>query len=181
MTFMQNQDDSKGHNFSLPKTAATISNKTEHFITSSNQTINNEATADITHHISPSYDKKQLSKQLLSQIHFCRFLYKLIIRMRDKLGEELNDELNSLKENMTSLIFEKLQDVNNLKTVNSKHSSDYKATPDYHKISQIVEQYVSKYTKDLGNSNPIVKPLTQFKEQLSRNIVGIYEKVQGEE
>lgn len=43
LTFMQsNHDDFKSHNFSLPKTAATISNKTEHFITAtSNQTINN--------------------------------------------------------------------------------------------------------------------------------------------
>jgi hypothetical protein len=41
LTFMQQQqEDHKSHNFSLPKTAATISNKTEHFITSSNQTIN---------------------------------------------------------------------------------------------------------------------------------------------
>jgi hypothetical protein len=37
-----NNEDFKSHNFSLPKTAATISNKTEHFITAtSNQTINN--------------------------------------------------------------------------------------------------------------------------------------------
>jgi hypothetical protein len=40
-TFLQS-DDGKIHNFSLPKTAASISNKTEHFIsTTSNQTINN--------------------------------------------------------------------------------------------------------------------------------------------
>lgn len=107
-----NQDDFKSHNFSLPKTAATISNKTEHFITTgSNQTINNvEALTQKeinTHHQIPEvkYDKKYLSKQLLSQIHFCRFLYKLIVRMNDKLSSELNQELSSVKENMTGLIF----------------------------------------------------------------------------
>ena len=41
LTFMQ-VEDAKNHNFSLPKTAATInSTKTEHFISTSNQTINN--------------------------------------------------------------------------------------------------------------------------------------------
>jgi hypothetical protein len=41
LTFMQGED-AKNHNFSLPKTAATInSTKTEHFISTSNQTINN--------------------------------------------------------------------------------------------------------------------------------------------
>lgn len=90
MTFLQTQtqEDAKNHNFSLPKTAATISNKTEHFICPSNHTINNvEALTqkEINIHQSlkePCYDKKGLSKQLLSQIHFCRFLYKLLIRMR---------------------------------------------------------------------------------------------------
>lgn len=106
LTFLQShQEDQKSHNFSLPKTAATISNKTEHFITSSNQTITNDATADVTQHREVHYDKKQLSKQLLSQIHFCRFLYKLIVRMREKLNSEVNEELSSLKEFMTGLIF----------------------------------------------------------------------------
>ena len=43
-----------------------------------------------THHVIAEqqtlYDKKYLSKQLLSQIHFCRFVYKLIMRMNDKLN-----------------------------------------------------------------------------------------------
>ena len=38
---MSTNEEFKSHNFSLPKTAATISNKTEHFISTSNQTINN--------------------------------------------------------------------------------------------------------------------------------------------
>lgn len=86
-------DELKSQNLSLPKTAATI-NKTEHFISNNEiQTISNdepltqkqinvyESTKDIN-----SYDKKYLSKQLLSQIHFCRFLYKLIVRIREKLN-----------------------------------------------------------------------------------------------
>lgn len=88
MTFLHTNDEFKTHNFSLPKTAASISNKTEHFISSSNQTINNGeplTQKEINVHQSvketTGYDKKYLSKQLLSQIHLCRFLYKLIIRI----------------------------------------------------------------------------------------------------
>jgi len=41
MTFMQ-AEETKAHNFNLPKTAATInSTKTEHFISTYNNTINN--------------------------------------------------------------------------------------------------------------------------------------------
>ena len=105
---MQQQDDQKCHNFSLPKTAATISNKTEHFITTSNQTINGDANADVSVPREVQYDKKYLSKQLLSQIHFCRFLYKLVIRMRDKLSQDMNEELSPLKELMAGFVFEKL-------------------------------------------------------------------------
>jgi tRNA 2-selenouridine synthase SelU len=121
-----------------------------------------------------------LSKQLLSQIHFCRFLYKLVVRMRDRLGQETNEELSPLKELMAGLIFEKLDEVNTLRAVNSKHAPDYKATPDYHKIAQIIDQYVAKYTKDLSSISRTLKPLATFKEQLTKSILGIYERVQGE-
>jgi hypothetical protein len=53
-----------------------------------------------THHLindSAAYDKKYLAKQLLSQIHFCRFLFKLIIRMNDKLTAAANDDLTVIK------------------------------------------------------------------------------------
>ena len=41
MTLMQVSDDLKNQNCSLPKTAGTISNKTEHFISASNKNILN--------------------------------------------------------------------------------------------------------------------------------------------
>lgn len=118
---------------------------------------------------------------MLSQIHFCRFLYKLVVRMRDRLSQDLNEELSPLKELMAGLIFEKLDEVNTLRSVNSKHTSDYKPTPDYHKIAQIIEQYVAKYNKDLSSISSTLKPLIAFKEQLTKSILGIYERVQGEE
>ena len=116
MTFLHSNNDEKPSNFSLPKTAATISNKTEHTITSSNKHIyQTEALTQKQINIQPpvkeqiSYDKKYLSKQLLSQVHLCRFLYKLLARMNEKLDKDENDELQSLKEYMVGLIFEKLK------------------------------------------------------------------------
>ena len=97
--------------------------------------------------------------------------------MNDKLSETLNDELTELKGLMTTLIFDKLEEVNSLRNVSSKYSQDYRNTPDYNKINQIIEQYISKYTKDLANISQTSKSLAGFKDQLTRNIVTLYEKV----
>lgn len=96
LTMLQTNEEFKTTKFNLPKTAATTSNKTEHFLPNSNKTINQEPLTQKqinTHNVivDPlNYDKKYLAKQLLSQIHFCRFLFKLIVRMNDKLKEEVN-------------------------------------------------------------------------------------------
>ena len=50
-------------------------------------------------------DRKYLSKQLLSQIHFCRFVYKLVMRMSQNLSENLNQELTTLKEQIIGVLF----------------------------------------------------------------------------
>lgn len=65
---------------------------------------------------------------------------------------------------MAGLIFEKLTEVNELRSINGKHALDYKMTPDYHKIAQIIEQYVAKYSKDLVNIKQVSQPLSSFKE-----------------
>jgi len=55
---------------------------------------------------------------------------------------------------MAGFIFEKLEDVNNLKAVSSKYLLDYRNSSDYQKIAQIIDQYQVKYSKDLANLNP---------------------------
>ncbi len=82
---------------------------------------------------------------------------------------------------MAALIFDKLEEVNTLRTVNPKNAQDYKTSQDYHKIAQIIDQYVSKYTKDLASIQQVNKPLAAFKELLTRNIIILYDKVEGEE
>jgi len=58
---------------------------------------------------------------------------------------------------------------------------DYRNSHDFQKISQIVDQYQVKYTKDLAMGRPISKPLSNVKDQLTKNIITIYEKVQDQE
>lgn len=82
---------------------------------------------------------------------------------------------------MRGLIFEKLEEVKCLKSVNSRHATDYKNTPDYHKIAQIIEQYVAKYSKDFANVKKVSQPLTAFKDELTHTIVDMYERVQAQE
>ena len=81
---------------------------------------------------------------------------------------------------MTGLIFEKLEEVNSLKAVSPKNAVDYRTSPDYNKIAQIIEQYIAKYSKDLSGVRHLGRPLSGFKEQLTRNIVNLYEKVEAE-
>lgn len=78
---------------------------------------------------------------------------------------------------MTGFIFQKLDDVVHLKSVNRKYSQDYRNSSDYVKISQIIDQYQAKYSKDLAHLRPVSKNLNFFKEQLTQNILLMYERV----
>jgi len=64
---------------------------------------------------------------------------------------------------MTGFIFEKLEEVADLKSVNSKYTQDYRNSSDYAKISQIVDQYLVKYSKDLTHLKPVAKSISFFK------------------
>ena len=78
---------------------------------------------------------------------------------------------------MTCIIFEKFSEVENLKGVNSKYQTDYKNSQDYNKIAQIIDQYQVKYRKDLNFNSLSRKSLTNFKEEATKTIISIYEKV----
>lgn len=118
-------------NMSLPKTASTINNQRTYTALES----------DI--------DKKQISKELLSQVHFCRFVYKLLQRINNKIDGKVH---SALKENMNGLIFQKLGQVQRLNNVETSKAVEYKKTSDYQKICQIVDQYQKKYEKEIGTN-----------------------------
>lgn len=82
-----------------------------------------------------------------------------------------------LKDSMTGTIFEKLNDVERLGLVNPKFMVDFRDSPDFSKINQIIQQYQSKYRKDLSSFSETRQPLGALKEQLARNILKLYEAV----
>ena len=81
-----NQQDEK--HISLPKTASTINNNRTH--TGSEMDI----------------DRKQISKELLSQVHFCRFVFKLLQRINHKIDGKIS---STVKDKMHGIIFLKLR------------------------------------------------------------------------
>lgn len=53
----------------------------------------------------PAIQKRMISKQLLSQVHFCRFLYKLIANIEAGSSYEVSSEVRA---KLKSLLFYKL-------------------------------------------------------------------------
>jgi len=108
-----------GTNFdNLGRTAATIGKKTE-----SNFFV---------------CDSKKLFEHFISQIHFCRFLFKLIERMNKAFNID-SDKKVRIK--MTTLIFQKLKEVSQLKGIELKHREYFKSTPEFSKLFSIIHQY----------------------------------------
>jgi hypothetical protein len=54
-----------------------------------------------------------------------------------------------MKELMSGLLFEKLDDIELLRPLSTIEKREYKDTSDFAKIVQIVNQYQNKYKKDL--------------------------------
>lgn len=52
---------------------------------------------------------------------------------------------------MVGLIFNKLDEVEHLRALPAKMAQDFKASSDYQKIYQIIEQYQAKYSKELSS------------------------------
>lgn len=78
------------------------------------------------------------------------------------------------------MIFEKLSEVEDLKVVNHKFAADFKESSDYVKINQIIQQYLSKYRKDLANYSESRQSLQTIKEQLTKSIVTLYSVVESD-
>jgi hypothetical protein len=107
-------------------------------------------------------------------------MYKLFMRMKAKLTPERNGEFELLKEYMCGIIFERLHEIEELTIVSPKYALDFKASPEYAKIDQIVQQYLSKYKKDLPSFAEPTYPIATLKEQLTKNILTLFQAVEVE-
>ena len=190
LTMLQTKESFNATNkFSLPKTVGSMNEgpRTQHTITGfgdSSKKIQKGGLREIsTHHLigEAGVDRKYLSKQLLSQIHFCRFVYKLVMRMSSNLSEELNQQLNALKEQICGMLFDKLHAIQDLRLLSSTQAQDFRQSGEFTKIKQIISQYFLKYRKDLGEYREGGRPLPALKEQLTRSIAALYAGVEGGE
>lgn len=161
-------------NTSLPKTASTINNNTQTTLDHQPGTINHIGAKHSRNQHETSIDRKQISKELLSQIHMCRFVYKLLQRVMSTLQNCSND----LKTTMAGFVFDRLSHVQSLSCLfGDQKIKEYKKTQDYQKIHQIIQQYQKKYEKDIGYLPSKWDGLRSFDSQLSSEIKKIYDEV----
>ena len=74
-------------------------------------------------------------------------MYKLLQRIDSKIEGEISE---GVRDRMYAIIFMKLRDVESLRNLDSFKASEYKKTPDFQKIRQIVDQYQKKYEKEIS-------------------------------
>ena len=60
---------------------------------------------------------KNFSKVLRSQVHFCRYVFKLLMRVIEHIPDELNVVKPELKEQMAAFVFSKLRRIEKEKVV----------------------------------------------------------------
>lgn len=80
---------------------------------------------------------------------------------------------------MCGLLFGKLDDIELLKTLSLIENKEYKETSDYMKIVQIVNQYQSKYNKDLQSIGKRQVTLQQLREVLNQQILFLHTVISG--
>jgi hypothetical protein len=95
-------------------------------------------------------DHKKTSNQLLSQVHLCRFFYKLLERM-----VAVGEGSARLKEQMKALLAGKLSDLKHLRLIAPRHATIYRRTREFEHIEEVVDQYVFKYAQVLSGESAV--------------------------
>ena len=80
--------------------------------------------------------KRVISKQLLSQVHFCRFLYKLIANIEAGNSYRVKAELEA---KLKILLFYKLKQTKDLKLVEPEYIGEYVEFGDYRKLEKLID------------------------------------------
>ena len=93
--------------------------------------------------------RKHISKLLLAEIHFCRFLFKFIQRIKDNLEIPVWKELISLFSSTVMFKINKVRSMQYEDFLNTKFYAQYKETSDYEKITKITEEYYTRYSVEL--------------------------------
>lgn len=101
-------------------------------------------------------EKKLVSKILVSEIHFCRFLFKLLMRIgessRKGLLEASSSEVDNITRSYVGIIRHKVDRLVSFTTnnyINCTCYEEYKNTSDYHKLIKIAKEYRERYSSEL--------------------------------
>ena len=90
--------------------------------------------------------KRMISKQLLSQVHLCRFIYKLIANIEAGLSYQVD---LSLKDQLMQFLFFKLKETKELKLISQESVEEYREFSDFKKLEKLVDEYSLKYKRRL--------------------------------
>lgn len=81
---------------------------------------------------------------------------------------------------MTGLVFDKLEQIAKLQLLTPIERKEYMETSDYAKITQIINQYQSKYHDDLSGMNYKVVSLEELRELINHQIIFLYGRVESQ-
>jgi hypothetical protein len=104
-------------------------------------------------------DKKFVSKLLIAEVHFCRFLYKLSGQIKEScLTGLLKDSpcTNPVLQCFTQIIEQKVTRLRNFESHNfldigGEKYEEYRRTSDYRKLIKIAKDYYERYSTQLSN------------------------------
>ena len=104
---------------------------------------------------------KAISKQLISEIHFCRYLFKLLGRIREScqkgILKNFKFESDELERRYTQFVKHKIQKLISYEGVNfldfqENTYKQYKETSDFKKILKISREYKDRYKTQLSEN-----------------------------
>lgn len=103
-------------------------------------------------------NKKIISKILISEVHFCRFLFKLIQKMKDSSNsgilKSVNEhEVSNIFKNYAGIIRHKIENLLNFKSYNyikCEGYREYKQTSDFEKLMKISSEYNERYKMEIN-------------------------------
>lgn len=118
--------------------------------------------------------KRMISKQLLSQVHLCRFLYKLIANIEAGISIEID---SLLRQRLIDFLFYKLYETKNLELVSVESREEYREFSDFKKLEKLVDEYIVKYKKRLKMDNLVVVNGKYSGENYSNLVSGIIRQI----
>ena len=124
--------------------------------------------------------KRMISKQLLSQVHLCRFLYKLISNIDAGIHYDFSP---SIQDELVQFLFYKLHETKNLSLVSRESVEEYREFSDYKKLEKLVDEYILKYKRKLKTDSSISASshdpaiYTNLISGLTAEIQGLFEVV----